>query len=97
MARARKAGVNTPYVMHVDTDNHKIYMQYVHDAVTIKEFFYFLQRNKLACKFPHFTEFTTLIVPGHVLAKLGKYIGLIHNNDIIHGDLTTSNMLIKFK
>ena len=50
MARARKAGVNTPYIMHVDTETHKIYMQYVNDAVMIKEYFYFLQRNNLPCK-----------------------------------------------
>jgi len=83
MARARKAGVNTPYVMHVDTETHKIYMQYVNDAVMIKEYFYFLQRHNLA-------------FPEHVLAQLGRAIGLIHNCDIVHGDLTTSNMMIKF-
>ncbi len=29
--------------------------------------------------------------------KLGLYIGLIHKNNIIHGDLTTSNILIDRK
>jgi len=97
MARARKAGVNTPYIMHVDTETHKIYMQYVNDAVMIKEYFYFLQRNNLPCKNRWSFKPKTILVPEHVLAKIGKSVGLIHNSDIVHGDLTTSNMLIKFK
>jgi len=37
-------------------------------------------------------------IPGNTLSmlfyKIGKYIGVLHKNGIIHGDLTTSNMLI---
>ncbi len=29
--------------------------------------------------------------------KVGEYVGLMHNQDIIHGDLTTSNMILKDK
>ena len=27
--------------------------------------------------------------------KIGEYVGMIHNENIIHGDLTTSNMILK--
>ena len=30
-----------------------------------------------------------------VMEKLGKQVSLIHENDIIHGDLTTSNVILK--
>ena len=30
-----------------------------------------------------------------ILARLGKIIKKLHDNNIIHGDLTTSNMILK--
>ncbi len=30
----------------------------------------------------------------NILFEIGKYVGIMHNNDIIHYDLTTSNMII---
>ncbi len=30
----------------------------------------------------------------NILKEIGKNIGILHKNDIIHGDLTTSNLLI---
>lgn len=30
-----------------------------------------------------------------IFVKVGEQIALLHNNDIIHGDLTTSNMILK--
>jgi tRNA A-37 threonylcarbamoyl transferase component Bud32 len=35
--------------------------------------------------------------PDHVLREIGHGIARLHNTDIIHGDLTTSNIMIKFK
>ncbi|MEM7819648.1 MAG: KEOPS complex kinase/ATPase Bud32 [Candidatus Aenigmatarchaeota archaeon] len=32
-----------------------------------------------------------------ICQEIGKSIALLHNFDIIHGDLTTSNMIIKYK
>ena len=32
-----------------------------------------------------------------LLEELGKIIGLLHKNNIIHGDLTTSNIIVKAK
>jgi TP53 regulating kinase-like protein len=31
----------------------------------------------------------------YVCKKIGEYIRILHSNDIVHGDLTTSNMIIK--
>ena len=30
-----------------------------------------------------------------ICKNIGKYVAILHNNQIIHGDLTTSNMLLK--
>jgi tRNA A-37 threonylcarbamoyl transferase component Bud32 len=30
-------------------------------------------------------------------SEIGRILGKLHENDIVHGDLTTSNMLVKIK
>ena len=35
--------------------------------------------------------------PEHFSKELGEKIAILHNNNIIHGDLTTSNMIVKDK
>lgn len=32
---------------------------------------------------------------GEIAEELGKEVGLLHKNGIVHGDLTTSNMILK--
>jgi Kae1-associated kinase Bud32 len=49
------------------------------DGKTIKEIFYF-------AKEPQIIE---------ISQQIGKIVGLLHSNGIIHGDLTTSNMILK--
>ena len=38
LSKARKAGVEAPYVFFVDMNTRKIYMQLIKNAVTLKEF-----------------------------------------------------------
>lgn len=42
MAKARKAGVNTPYLMNVDMENRRIYMQYV-KSTKLRDFLFSLK------------------------------------------------------
>ncbi len=49
------------------------------DGKTVKEFFYSADDEKVA----------------ETSKEIGKIVGLLHSNGIIHGDLTTSNMLMK--
>ena len=37
-----------------------------------------------------------LIELNKIIGNIGKLIANLHNNDIIHGDLTTSNILVSF-
>lgn len=79
MARACKAGVNVPYLLMVDEINKIFAMQYIENAVTIKDY---LATHKLS-------------IP--MIEQIGLGIAKMHNSDIIHGDLTTSNILIRPK
>jgi len=83
MNRARKAGVNTPYVMFVDLNDCKIYMQYIENSIMVKDYFYITNRNKY--------DISDLL-----LEEIGDYIAKIHEIDLVHGDLTTSYIMIKF-
>lgn len=76
ITEARKCGVMTPQIFHVDENEFKIFMEFV-EGIRIKEF---------------------LNEPGKVediCREIGRSIGKLHSHDIIHGDLTTSNMILK--
>ncbi len=51
----------------------------------------FIDGKKLAEHLDNFNEKERLEICG----KIGKEVAILHNNNIIHGDLTTSNMLLK--
>ena len=55
MAKARKFGINTPYVLFVDYDQRKIYMQYVSNSMKMRDFL-----NKEAYE-PQSSIYNTLI------------------------------------
>ncbi|MHA1608352.1 MAG: KEOPS complex kinase/ATPase Bud32 [Candidatus Freyarchaeota archaeon] len=76
---AKRAGVPAPTVYLVDVDNATIIMDYV-EGGTLKEL---IKSGRL---------------PGEELRKrlyeVGKSIGRLHRMGVIHGDLTTSNMIL---
>jgi len=75
---ARKIGVFTPKIFHVDESKSKIIMEFV-DGARIKELFYTADKKTLE----------------KLCLEIGKQIGKLHSIGIIHGDLTTSNMILK--
>ena len=81
IARCRKAGISTPVVYFVDYTSHKIYMENVQNAVPVKD----VINSKLAQN-SHLEQ---------LAEKLGTMLGQMHSIDVIHGDLTTSNMLLR--
>ncbi|CDW80047.1 bud32_dicdi ame: full=probable serine threonine-protein kinase bud32 homolog [Stylonychia lemnae] len=83
MNRARKFGVPTPTLYLIDDVQRRIYMEYLgQQAMTVKEFLYQLK------SFDH-------PILEELIEKIGGYLAILHSNDQIHGDLTTSNMMIK--
>ena len=83
MNRTMKAGVPTPAVYLVDMEERKIYMEYLGlSAMTLKSFI---------------REFNDLTHPVYskIVEKIATNLAEMHFADIIHGDLTTSNMMLK--
>ena len=78
MAKARKCGVNVPYIMNVDLENKSIIMSHV-EGMKLKDYLNQEQHINL----------------NDILYDVGKNIALIHNDSVIHGDLTTSNIMVK--
>lgn len=78
IARCNSIGVSVPTLYLVDLDRRLIVMQFLQDACTMKDFF-------------HETDDAQLI--SLMCNQIGRGIAKMHKNNIIHGDLTTSNML----
>ena len=83
MNRVRKVGVPTPTIYLVDESERKIYMEYLgNHSITLKDFF-----RQLNGDWSHPLVAT-------VLDTIAQNLAEIHKGDIIHGDLTTSNMML---
>ncbi|MCD6515283.1 MAG: Kae1-associated serine/threonine protein kinase [Candidatus Odinarchaeota archaeon] len=79
MYSARKAGVPTPLIYFVDIPNTTIIMQYLAG----KKVKGILDENKVIDDKIY-----------KIFSDIGTYVAKLHKNNIIHGDLTTSNMII---
>ena len=78
--RARKLGIRAPTLVRVDLDNSCIIMNKI-EGVTMKE------------ALLHDTLLDTS-AKASILKELGSMIGKLHDGGLIHGDLTTSNVMI---
>lgn len=87
MARCHALNVPTPSLYHVDTTTARITMEYIDSSMTVREFIIDMQAEYSE------SEADSILFP--VLERIGEIIAIIHQNNIIHGDLTTSNFLIK--
>ncbi|XP_074662034.1 EKC/KEOPS complex subunit TP53RK-like [Tubulanus polymorphus] len=84
MMRCRAHGIPTPALYLVDLQSYKIYMEFISDSMTVRDFI----RKQL--KSPQFID---KLKP--IAENIGRNIAKMHENNIIHGDLTTSNILLK--
>ncbi|KAJ8679121.1 hypothetical protein QAD02_014908 [Eretmocerus hayati] len=83
--KAKTAGVGTPAIYLVDFHRRSIFMQYIENAVTLKTFIDEHISGKDGTK----------AITEHITSSLGKVIAKLHMKNMIHGDLTTSNILLK--
>ncbi len=74
--RARRAGVSTPIIYQVDTEDKAIVMQHV-EGVRVREALEGLDEDDRS----------------RLFRLIGAQAGRLHGAGIIHGDLTTSNMI----
>ncbi|XP_057457549.1 uncharacterized protein LOC130748352 isoform X3 [Lotus japonicus] len=83
MTKARRLGVRTPVLYAVDPVLHTLTFEYV-EGPSVKDVF---------------LEFGSLGVNkerlGNIASQIGDAIGKLHDGGLVHGDLTTSNMLLK--
>ena len=79
MARCRRHGIACPALYHVDNEKKSIYMEHVTDGKTVRDFIRTKQQEG--------QDF------GNLAQKIGATLAAMHDCDVIHGDLTTSNMM----
>ncbi|XP_012283163.1 TP53-regulating kinase [Orussus abietinus] len=85
IVRAKAAGVVTPAIFLVDFERRCIFMEYIENSVTLKNYIenYVTGKDNV----------------NHVTKSIGRTLGTLiarlHSKNIIHGDLTTSNILIR--
>ena len=86
MLRCRKAGIRTPVIYHIDNESHSICMEEIVNASTVRD----LINEELEIKAP-----SSRVILENVAKEMGQVIAKMHNADIVHGDLTTSNILMQ--
>mmetsp|Transcript_11545 Transcript_11545/g.36508 ORF Transcript_11545/g.36508 Transcript_11545/m.36508 type:complete len:229 (-) Transcript_11545:1382-2068(-) len=80
MAKARKMGVVTPALLHVDHEEGCVYMEEVEGPVL---------KDVIAGGLVGGSELEAL------LGRVGEEIAKIHDGGLVHGDLTTSNLMLR--
>ncbi|XP_004586141.2 Na(+)/dicarboxylate cotransporter 3 isoform X4 [Ochotona princeps] len=84
LLRCRRAGISAPVVFFVDYASNILYMEEIEGSVTVRDY---IQATMDAEKAPESLS---------ALARtMGQVLARMHDQDLIHGDLTTSNMLLK--
>jgi len=102
LMEARELGLNTPHLLDLDLENCVIIMEYL-PYPSLKEV---LQRESGRLQGETGEEVSRndkigMISEGGIygyitflIREAGRLVGTLHTNDIIHGDLTTSNILV---
>lgn len=80
LVRCRMAGVHAPVVYSVNLKRNWIVMEHMVNRVTVKDFI------KKPASRPDLEV---------LAANIGRDVGNLHTQNVIHGDLTTSNMLVE--
>jgi TP53 regulating kinase and related kinases len=86
--KANKIGIDVPKVYKTDLNTGIIIMDHIENSLTCKDFIF-----KIVKSTTESSELDESLVK--IATRIGCIIGKLHSNQIIHGDLTTSNILIK--
>ncbi|XP_032694506.1 EKC/KEOPS complex subunit TP53RK [Lontra canadensis] len=84
LLRCRRAGICAPVVFFVDYASNCLYMEEIEGSVTVRDYIQSTME----------TEKTPQSLLG-LARTVGQVLARMHDEDLIHGDLTTSNMLLK--
>jgi TP53 regulating kinase-like protein len=88
--KARVLGISVPRVYKTDLEKGIIIMELIENSITIRDYITYLEQSDMKLDNKHciISCFSNCI---------GTMIGKLHSNNIVHGDLTTSNILLKNK
>ena len=89
IARASKLGVNVPTLYFVDLIDRKIYMEYLENRCQLKVILESIYSLDDISPYESFLE--------KISNDLGNIVSKLHSGDLIHGDLTPSNIILKIK
>ncbi|XP_069507406.1 EKC/KEOPS complex subunit TP53RK isoform X3 [Ambystoma mexicanum] len=82
--RCRKAGISAPVVYFVDYECNCIYLEDIALSTTVRDHIIAIQ---------HSEKDPANLYP--LAEKIGQILARMHDEDVVHGDLTTSNMLLR--
>jgi TP53 regulating kinase-like protein len=89
IARASKLGINVPTLYFVDLIERKIYMEYLENSCQLKVILQAIYSQN------DISQYNSLI--DKISNDLGNMISNLHSGDLVHGDLTPSNIILKVK
>ncbi|XP_070796130.1 EKC/KEOPS complex subunit TP53RK [Pituophis catenifer annectens] len=84
LLRCRRAGISAPVVYFVDYVVNCIYLEDIVGSTTVRDYIISQQQSG--------EGISNLI---QLAEKIGEILARMHDEDLIHGDLTTSNMLLR--
>lgn len=90
ISRCSAAGILTPKVYQMDLAERKIYMEYFEKSITAKCYI-----NDILPAIDNVADREAGLA--ELGRRIGEVVGKMHANHIIHGDLTTSNILLNPK
>ncbi|XP_045133574.1 EKC/KEOPS complex subunit TP53RK-like [Portunus trituberculatus] len=85
LTRCRSLGIRTPAVYDVNFDKREIILENITNSITVRNYIYAAVERDLSMDNREILS---------LAEKIGKVLAKMHSNHIIHGDLTTSNMLL---
>jgi len=89
LMRCKMANIRTPTIYYVDMNNGILVMEYLESAITCREYIDSLLKSSSVGLITAKDKLTNLST------QIGQVLAIMHKNNVIHGDLTTSNMLIE--
>lgn len=95
LVKCRKAGVDSPLVYHSDTKKHELFLEFI-EGPTVKK--WLLDGPTIAPLIQNEPPDAPAPLPRWaepVAFAIGEAIAKIHNINLVHGDLTTSNMILR--
>ncbi|KAM6378259.1 EKC/KEOPS complex subunit TP53RK [Pluvialis apricaria] len=84
LLRCRRAGISAPVVYFVDYVTNSIYLEDIVDSITVQDHINSVQQSG--------NDTSSLLI---LAEKMGELLARMHDEDLIHGDLTTSNILLR--